>query len=91
MTRLLLSSHLALCAAGKLGFAAVGLGILRFFKFADILGYNALNFDIPFLAAEVKRARLPARTPGCILKVQVVALPCIASICDDDGIYAVTS
>lgn len=42
-------------AAGKPTFATVAAEIWRFFAGADILGYNALRFDVPLLAAELAR------------------------------------
>ena len=44
--------------AGKPCFAAVAAEIRRCFAGADVLGYNALRFDVPLLAAEFARVNL---------------------------------
>jgi len=47
--------HMDAFAAGKPRFATIAAEIWRFFAGADILGYNALRFDVPLLAAEFVR------------------------------------
>lgn len=76
--------HGCLHLAGKPRFAAVAPEIWRFFEGADVLGYNALRFDVPLLAAEF--ARLPAgsisgatSSSKAGTKVEVLILSCTES------------
>jgi hypothetical protein len=47
--------HPEVINAGKPEFAELAVEIWRFFEGADILGYNALSFHVPLLAAEFAR------------------------------------
>jgi DNA polymerase III epsilon subunit-like protein len=63
--------------AGKPEFAELAVEIWRFFEGAEILGYNALSFHVPLLAAEFARVAVSGATAsdaedGCDFQVTPV-------------------